>query len=182
VRALKAQLDFVGDCGVKLVNTHAGFIPEWPGDPLYAEVVHTLADLAGHARRRGITFCLETGQETPVTLKRAILDSGADNLGINLDPANLLMYGKANPVDAVGVFGEFVRSVHIKDGRYPRGDMRLLGDEMPVGAGMVDFTALLLALEEKGFDGPLIIEREISGEKQMEDIRRAMNHITPLLD
>lgn len=181
VEALKRQLDFVGRCGVKLISTHAGFIPESPKDPAYGGVVDTLAELAAHAARYGISFNLETGQETPVTLKRAILDSGASNLGINLDPANLMMYGKANPVDAVGVFGEYVRSVHIKDGKYPTGDMKSLGNETAVGEGMVDFPALLKALEHAGFCGPLIIEREISGPRQVEDVKRAIDYIDAII-
>ena len=123
----------------------------------------------------------EPGQETPVAMKRAILDSGAPNLGINLDPANLMMYGKANPVDAVGIFGEYVRSVHIKDGRYPTGDMKSLGNETAVGEGMVDFPALLHALEQAGFNGPLVIEREISGPRQVEDVRRAIAYIVAII-
>lgn len=181
VAYLKRQLDFVGACGVKLISTHAGFIPESPKDPAYRGVVDTLAELAGHAAQYGISFNLETGQETPVAMKRAILDSGAANLGINLDPANLLMYGKANPVDAVGVFGEYVRSVHIKDGRYPTGDMQSLGNETAVGEGMVDFPALLKALDQAGFAGPLIIEREISGPRQVEDVRRAIAYIDAII-
>ena len=181
VKQLKAQLDFVGACGVKLISTHAGFIPESPNDPAYDGVVNTLRELADYAAQYGIWFNLETGQETPTTLRRVIIDTGAENIGINLDPANLMMYGKANPVDAVGVFGEYVRSVHIKDGCYPTGDMKKLGNEMPVGEGMVDFAALLPALEAKGFNGPLVIEREISGPKQVEDVKRAIDVVDSII-
>ena len=171
----------MGACGVKLISTHAGFIPESPNDPAYAGVVNTLRELADYAAQYGIWFNLETGQETPTTLRRVIIDTGASNLGINLDPANLMMYGKANPVDAVGVFGEYVRSMHIKDGCYPTGDMKKLGNETAVGEGMVDFAALLPALEAKGFDGPLVIEREISGPKQVEDVKRAIEVVDAII-
>ena len=108
-----------GAIGVPSITTHAGFIPEYPGDEDYYGTVQVLKSIAAACAAEGIEFWFETGQETPVTLRRTIEDIGADNVGINLDPANLLMYGKANPVDAVDVFGQYVRGVHAKDGDYP---------------------------------------------------------------
>ena len=125
--------------------------------------------MAEHCKANGQLFLFETGQETPVTLKRTIEDIGLDNVGINLDPANLLLYGKANPIDAVDVFGEYIRDVHAKDGCYPT-DGRELGKEMPIGQGRVNFPELIKKLKEKGYDATLIIEREIKGEKQRVDI------------
>ena len=103
---------------------------------------------------------------------RTIEDIGAENVGVNLDPANLLMYGKANPVDALDVIGRYVRGVHAKDGEYPT-DGRSLGVEKPLGQGRVNFPALLAKLHALGYDGALTIEREISGPQQIEDIRAA---------
>ena len=117
-------------------------------------------------------FLFETGQETPVTLLRTMHDVGLDNLGINLDPANLILYGKANPVDALGVIGKYVRDVHAKDGCYPT-DGRMLGKETPLGEGMVNFPALIKGLQTLGYDGAITIEREISGEQQIADIIKA---------
>jgi L-ribulose-5-phosphate 3-epimerase len=125
-------------------------------------------------------FCFETGQELPSTLKRTIIDIGLDNVGINLDPANLILYGKANPLDAVEIFGEYVKSMHGKDGLWPNRD-EYLGREVPIGEGMVNFPVLLRRLKKKGFNGPIIIEREISGERQIEDIKKAINYLTPYL-
>ena len=124
-------------------------------------------------------FWFETGQETPITLLRTIEDVGTGNMGINLDPANLLMYGKANPVDALDVFGKYVTGVHAKDGEYPTNG-RDLGVEMPLGEGRVNFQVLIPKLKALGYTGALTIEREISGPQQNEDIRRAMELLDPL--
>ena len=127
--------------------------------------------MANYVKANGQYFLFETGQETPVTLLRTIEDIGTDNLGINLDPANLILYGKANPVDALDVFGKYVRDVHAKDGLYPT-DGKHLGRETPLGEGKVDFPRLIAKLREVGYDGSLTIEREISGEQQLKDILR----------
>lgn len=164
--------DFAGELGIQDVVTHAGYMPENPWDPKYPEVIACLKSLAAHYQRNGQYFLFETGQETPVTLKRAIEDIGCNNLGINLDPANLIMYGKANPVDALDVFGEYIRGVHGKDGCYPVGG-RELGAEVPLGQGKVDYPALIRGLKHWGYDGDITIEREISGEEQRKDIRLA---------
>ena len=177
---LKQGSDFARAVGVPSITTHVGFIPESPTDPLYLGVVHALTEIALYCRANGQTFWFETGQETPVTLLRTIGDIGTGNLGVNLDPANLLMYGKANPVDALDVFGEHVRGVHAKDGEYPT-DGRKLGVEKPLGEGRVNFPALLAKLKGLGFDGALTIEREISGPQQVEDIRRGKQFLESVL-
>jgi L-ribulose-5-phosphate 3-epimerase len=180
VQALMRGADFAKKLGVPSITTHVGFIPEDPNDPKYARTVEALQRVAGYCRERGLEFWFETGQETPVTLLRTIQDIGLDNLGINLDPANLILYGKANPVDALDVFGKYVRGVHAKDGLYPT-DGRALGQETPLGEGKVNFPVLIPKLKSYGFRGALTIEREISGPKQEEDIRKAIVFLTPLL-
>ena len=158
--------------GVTDVITHVGFIPEYPLTTEYQSLVAAIRYLATILKRNEQYFLFETGQETPITLKRIIEDVGTGNLGINLDPANLLMYGKANPVDAVGIFGEYVRGIHAKDGEYPTNG-RHLGRATPLGEGMVDFPRFIDALKKAGYDGALTIEREITGEKQIADIKAA---------
>jgi L-ribulose-5-phosphate 3-epimerase len=177
---LKQGSDFARHAGISSITTHVGFIPENPSDPLYGGVVTALAELAGHCRANGQAFWFETGQETPITLLRTIQDIGTDNLGINLDPANLLMYGKANPVDALDVFGPYVRGVHAKDGEYPT-DGRNLGVEKPLGEGRVNFPALIAKLRALGYAGALTIEREISGPQQIEDIRHGKLYLEAIL-
>ncbi len=166
--------------GIQSITTHVGFIPEFPGDEDYYGALQALKAVAGTCANEGIEFWFETGQETPVTLLRMIQDIGGDNVGINLDPANLLMYGKGNPIDAVDVFGEYVRGMHAKDGEYPT-DGANLGREKPLGEGRVNFPELMPKLKEKGFCGAVTIEREIAGPEQIADIKRAMKLLDPLL-
>jgi L-ribulose-5-phosphate 3-epimerase len=180
VARLKQGSDFARLVGVGAVTTHAGFIPENPGDPTYRAVVAALGEVAAHCRAHGQLFCLETGQETPVTLLRAIEDVGAENLGVNLDPANLLMYGKANPVDALDVIGHRVRGVHAKDGEYPTNG-RELGRERPLGEGRVDFPILMARLKALGYDGAITIEREVRGPEQIAGVEQARRLLQPLL-
>ena len=171
---------FAGKLGVRDIVTHAGFIPETPGDPNYPGVVSTLRGLVSRYRHQGQNFLFETGQETPVTLLRCIEDVGLDNLFINLDPANLIMYGKANPVDALDVFGHLVRGVHAKDGLYPING-KSLGRETKIGNGKVDFPKLIGRLKELGYDGSLTIEREISGPQQLADILDTQKKLSGLI-
>lgn len=180
VEAIKKGANFAALAGVPSVSTHAGFIPENPTDPEYPGVLDALRDIATHAGERGVEFWFETGQETPVTLLRVFQDLGLGNLGINFDPANLLMYGKANPIDALDIIGKYVRGVHAKDGEYPTNG-RELGVEKPIGEGRVNFPAFLARLRDLGFDGALTIEREISGPQQIADIKRAIEYLNNLI-
>lgn len=180
VENLKKGSDFARKLGVTDVVTHMGFLPENPKTDEYAAVVAAIRDIAEHCKKNGQWLLFETGQETPITLKRTICSVGTGNLGINLDPANLLMYGKGNPCDALDVFGEYVRGVHAKDGEYPT-DPAWLGAEKRIGDGRVDFPKLIAKLKACGYDGAITIEREISGDKQVEDILYAKKFLEKLL-
>ncbi len=179
VKALQAAAEVAGKIGVQSITTHCGFIPFWPGDRLYKETVAALKDVLAACTESGVQFWYETGQETPITLLRTIEDVGYENQGINLDPANLLMYGNGNPIDALDVFGQWVRGVHAKDGEYPT-DGKNLGAEKPMGEGRVNFPVLVPKLKSLGYRGALTIEREISGEQQIADIKRAIAILEPL--
>ena len=174
--ALRRWADFAVRLGAPAIITHFGFLPENMDDPLFEGTLAALADIAAYCRERGLGFWLETGQETPVTMKRFIVESGADNLGVNLDPANLILYGKGNPIDALDVLGPYVRNIHAKDGLYPT-DPRRLGREVPVGEGRVRYPLFVRRLAETGFTGEFIIEREISGDEQDRDIRAAIGRL-----
>ena len=180
IKELKKGSDFAKMLGVTDIVTHVGFLPEVPTTTEYHSLIFALKDLASYIKRNGQYFLFETGQETPVTLKRVIEDVGTGNLGVNLDPANLILYGTANPVDALDVFGEYVRGVHGKDGLYPT-DGHHLGKEVKLGDGKVNFPVFIKRLKEVGYDGPITIEREISGEQQTKDIIYAKEFLEKLI-
>ncbi|MBQ7995311.1 MAG: sugar phosphate isomerase/epimerase [Bacilli bacterium] len=172
VRDLLNGSEFAKILGVKYIITHVGYIPENPYDPSYRPTIEAVKIIAERCKKNGQSFLFETGQETPVTLRRAIQDVGYDNLGINLDGANLVLYGKANPVDALDVFGEYVKGIHVKDGFYPTNGTEL-GREVKVGEGKVNYPELIKKLVKTyGYDGDLTIEREIQegSEEQHKDI------------
>ena len=166
--------------GVRDVVTHMGFIPENMSDPAFPGVVAAIKAVARELKRFGQNLLFETGQETPVVLLRVIETVNTGNLYVNLDPANLILYGKANPVDALDVIGDYVRGVHAKDGFYPTNG-RELGREVKVGAGKVNFPVFLRALKAHGFDGSLTIEREIEGDEQIRDILETQQYLNELI-
>ena len=179
-KELKHGADFAAKLGVKNVITHLGFIPEVPLSEEFPKIVAAVRDIGLHLKENGQNFLFETGQETPVTLRRLIEDAATGNLGINLDPANLILYGKANPVDALDVFGQYVMGIHAKDGNYPTGGKRL-GHEARIGEGKVNFPVFIKKLHEVGYDGPLTIEREISGEQQKIDILESVGYLNEII-
>jgi len=172
--------DFTSWLGVKDMATHVGFIPEHPSFPEYRGVVQAVKYVANYCKTKGIHFNFETGQETPVTLMRIITDVGDDNLGINLDPANLILYGRGNPVDALDIFKGYIRGVHVKDGDYPT-DYYKLGQERVVGEGTVNFPVFLPKLLRQGYIGDLYIEREIGGDQQIKDIIETVKYIKNII-
>lgn len=181
VADLKNGADFARKINAPAVITHLGFIPENPGDPVFKDVVEAAAEIAGHCKKLGLGFWFETGQETPVALLRLMEAVGTDNLGVNLDPANLILYGKGNPIDALDVFGKHVKNVHAKDGFYPTDPMKL-GREVKVGEGRVRFPEFVRRLAEIGFKGEYIIEREIQeGEQQNKEIAETVAYLRKLV-
>jgi len=170
--AMLAHSVFAQKLGVTDIVTHCGYIPENPADENYKSFIASLQYIIRIYHSRNQNFLFETGQETPITLKRTIDDIGLPNVGVNLDPANLLMYGKANPVDALDILGPYVKGVHGKDGEYPT-DGYHLGKEKPLGEGRVQYDLFIKKLKDIGYTGSITIEREISGDKQIEDIKKA---------
>jgi sugar phosphate isomerase/epimerase len=178
--ALKQTSDFAKRLGIPRVQTHCGFLPENPRDPLYQTAVEAIREVAIHCAGNGQDFLMETGQETPTTMSRAILDVNQPNLGVGLDTANLILYGKANPVDAVDMIGKHVRSVHAKDGMWPTDPMKL-GKEVLIGTGRVDFLKVFSKLQKLGYQGAITIERETSGPQQMEDVKHEKVYLERVL-
>ncbi len=176
----KEVADFAKKAGIPAIQGHCGFIPENPNDPLYGEAVAAIRTVAQYAKENGQQFRCETGQETPITLVRAIRDIGLDNVGVNFDVGNLILYGKANPADAVDVLGPYIQGVHAKDGLYPT-DPKKLGEEVAIGKGKVDFPVIVDKLKRIGYRNPLTIEREIRGERQTADILAAKAYLEKLI-
>ena len=179
--ALKQWADFAKKIGAPAIITHCGFIPENMTDPTYPAVVEAITEIASYCNDLGLGFWFETGQETPVVILRIIQKIGLPNMGINLDPANLLMYGKGNPIDSLDVFGKYVRNIHVKDGMYPTNGEEL-GKEVPAGEGLVRFPEFISKLKRIGYTGELIIEREISGDEQARDIRKTVADLNTWLN
>lgn len=173
--------DFALKLGVTDVVTHMGFIPENPYDPNFGSFCVAVKVVAMHLKANGQYLLFETGQETPVTMLRCFEAVGCDNLGINLDTANLILYGKANPVDALDVFGKYVRNLHAKDGCYPTNGHDL-GCETRIGDGKVDFKGVFKKLHELGYDSYVTIEREISGDQQLADILESREYLQNIID
>jgi sugar phosphate isomerase/epimerase len=180
IDALRQASDFAKLLGVSQVQTHCGFIPENPGDALYPGTVEAIRTVALHCQGNGQAFLMETGQETPTTMSRMIRDVALPNLGVGLDTANLILYGKANPVDAVDILGPHLRSVHAKDGRWPT-DPSQLGEEVLIGKGLVDFKQVFTKLHRIGYTGAITIERETSGPQQIEDVRQEKLYLERIL-
>jgi sugar phosphate isomerase/epimerase len=176
----KKASDFAKKLEIPAFHTHNGFIPENPNDPVYKETVEAIREVASYCKTNGQMVLYETGQESPTTLLRTIQDVGVDNQFVNLDTANLILYGNGNPVDALDVIGKLVRGVHAKDGFFPT-DPKELGKEVPIGQGKVDFPKLIQRLKELGYTGAITIEREISGPKQAEDIKRSKAYLEKLV-
>ena len=177
---IREASDLAKQCGILAVQTHCGFIPENPNDPLYKETVAAIRQVSRYCRNNGQNFRYETGQETPITLVRTILDVGTDNQGVNFDLANLILYGKANPVDAIEVLSPYLQGIHAKDGLWPT-NPKDLGEEVPIGKGKVDFPRIIARLQELNYSGAVTIEREISGPQQVEDVLDAKKYLETLI-
>jgi len=180
VKNLCAGSDFAKLLGVKNVVTHMGFIYEDMNHPDFEPFCEAVKIVAEHCKQNGQNLLFETGQETPVTMLRCFERVGTDNLGVNLDTANLILYGKANPVDSLDVFGKYVKNLHAKDGTYPT-DGTNLGKETAIGQGKVDFKGVISGLHALGYDGYVTIEREISGEQQTKDILSARDYLNEII-
>jgi sugar phosphate isomerase/epimerase len=172
LRKLEKCASYASRTGVKHIITHAGFIPEIEYEDSYAGVVKVLREAAEIAGGFGISLLLETGQETPVTLLRTIQDVNRDNIGVNLDTGNLIIYGRGDPCGALDTLKDYIWGVDAKDAMYPESG-RSLGTEVCCGEGKVRFPELINKLFNMKYSGDIMIEREISGEQKLKDIIKA---------
>jgi sugar phosphate isomerase/epimerase len=162
-----ALSDFAAAIGVKSIACHVGFVPEDESHPDYIAVRAMVRRICDHAAKNGQTFALETGQEPAATLLHFLNDAGRDNLGINFDPANMILYGTGDPIEALDVLAHKVISVHGKDGDWPPKDNKdALGTERPLGQGAVGMERFVAKLKQIGYKGTIHVEREIEDLEQ----------------
>lgn len=179
---LKSIADFASEIGVKGVGLHLGCIPHDRNDSTYRDVFSATREICDHCQRSQQAVHLETGQEPAEVLLNFLSDVERDNLYVNFDPANMILYGCGEPIPALKKLGAYVHSVHCKDAKWSDQPGVTWGTEMPLGQGDVDFAAFLETLSEIGYRGPLTIEREIprEPERQEEEIRQAANLLNHL--
>jgi len=170
-----AVSDFGARLGVKSIATHIGFVPEDAADPDYVAVRGLVRRVCDHAAANGQSFALETGQERANVLLHFIQDVDRENLKINFDPANMILYGTGDPIEALRTLAPKVVSVHCKDGDWPpKAIAGALGTERPLGQGSVGIERFVKTLAEVGYRGQLNIEREgTSHEGWLHDVGEA---------
>ena len=173
---LKEIADFARQLNVDVVGVHLGFVPHAPGSADYRELIDLTRGVCDHCQRNRQALHLETGQEPTDVLIQFLDDVRRDNLFVNFDPANMILYGAGEPLPALQQLGSRVRSVHCKDATWSDRPSETWGREVPLGEGDVDFAAFLKILHRIGYDGPLTIEREIPQEpaRQKSEIGRAI--------
>ncbi len=182
IQRLYDGIDFCYEAGIPALLAHFGFIPENPKDSLYMEFISIMKEIGQYALERDVDIYFETGQETPTTLIRTIMDIDAGNMFINCDLANLVMYGKSNSIDGLKLMRDHIKEVHAKDGIYPDpSNPYILGKEKPIPEGDVDFPAVISFLKETDFEGVLIIEHELA-ENNYEYILETKEYLQNLID
>ena len=177
---MKEIADFARLLNCDVVALHLGFVPHDTSDPLYAEVLEVTRDVCDHCKANNQALHLETGQESADGLLQFIHDVHRDNLFVNFDPANMILYGTGEPIEALRKIGEYVRSVHCKDGTWSDTPGESWGAETALGDGQVGIENYLKTLDEIGYSGPLTIEREIpqDPERQKAEIKKAVDILT----
>lgn len=171
LEAAGANARLARELGIALVSFHAGFLPKDSGDSERAVMLERLRAIADRFAEQGVAVALETGQETAETLASSLEELDRANVGVNFDPANVLLYDRGDPLEALALLAGRVRQVHVKDARRPTVP-DTWGEEVPVGSGEVDWDAFFDVLRASDFGGDLMIERE-AGERRVEEIRTA---------
>jgi sugar phosphate isomerase/epimerase len=179
---LKSVSDFAAQIGVKRIGLHLGCIPHEVSDSAYDDVLQSTREICDYCRAKQQAVHLETGQEPAEVLLDFLGNVDRDNLFVNFDPANMILYGCGEPIPALKKLGPYVRSVHCKDAKWSAQPGVTWGTEMPLGQGDVDFAAFLDVLAEIRYQGPLTIEREIprEAERQEQEIRQAADLLNRL--
>jgi len=160
---------------LRLVTFHAGFIPEDERDPAFAKLIERIRLVADLFERQGIGLAFETGQESAETLLEFLEKLGRPNLGVNFDPANLILYEKGDPIEALKTLAPRLKQCHLKDA-VQTSRPGTWGEEVPVGAGQVNWERFFQTLAQIDFTGYLAIERE-AGNQRLQDIATARDFV-----
>ena len=168
---VRATVKLAAELNLKLVTFHAGFLPHDEADPNFAKMIERLAIVAKLFAAEQISLGLETGQETAQALAALLSKLDCPNVGVNFDPANMILYDKGDPIEALRILQSWIRQVHIKDAKRTR-TPGTWGEEVTVGTGDVDWRKFFSTLNEIRFSGNFVIERE-AGNQRIADIRAA---------
>ena len=181
IRITERISDFAAALGVDKVAAHIGFVPEDPDHPDHHAMIQCVGRLADYCGGHGQDFCLETGQETADALRHFLETLNRDNVGVNFDPANMILYGSGEPIEALGIVADYVVSVHAKDGKWPSGEGQL-GTEFPLGSGDVGMDRFIAKLKQIGYRGPITMEREIPDwDRKVRDLVQGRNLLESLI-
>jgi L-ribulose-5-phosphate 3-epimerase len=175
---IQAVVKIARELRLKLVSFHAGFLPHEESDPAYQKLRDRILRIADLFAAQNIDLAFETGQETAGTLRAFLEKLGRKNVGVNFDPANMILYDKGDPIQALRVLGPWVRQVHLKDANRTQ-VTGTWGEEVVVGTGQVDWKAFFQVLAELNFGGHGCIERE-AGNQRVPDIRAARQYVESL--
>lgn len=175
-----AYADFTKALGVKLLACHIGFVPHDSADPQYRVMVDRLKKVCDTLGERGLTLVMETGQEKAQDLLGFIAAVARPNIAINFDPANMILYGVGDPVEAVGLLKDKIIHSHMKDANWSSQPTQTWGEEVVLGTGQADIPRIVSKLRAGGYQGPLVIERE-AGDNRVADIKEAIKLLKSLV-
>jgi sugar phosphate isomerase/epimerase len=164
--------DVAKELGMSMLSTHVGFVPP-SSDKAYDTMVTRVCEVAEPLAEKGVNLLLESGQEGASELLQFLNDLRCRNVFVNFDPANMLLYGAGDPIEAIGILGRHIRHVHIKDAIMSDQPRMKWGEEVPFGTGQVPGGPLVEALQRIGYRGPLVIERE-AGQDRVRDVLSAL--------
>lgn len=176
LKILMADAAIAKKLGIGLVTTHAGFLPEFRTDPDWAKMIERLRTVVDIFAAEGVRTAFETGQERAPGLANFLTDLNRPSVGVNFDPANMILYGMGDPVQSLDRLAPFVRQIHIKDA-HPTKVPGTWGEEVPSGTGSVDWDGFFAVYKERGLAVDLAIEREW-GNDRVTDIRNARQMLT----
>jgi sugar phosphate isomerase/epimerase len=177
-KGIKKIAEIANDLSLKLVTFHAGFLPHEESDPNFKKLMNRIEQIAELFFEKNIDLGFETGQETADTLKLFLEKLNRPSVGVNFDPANMILYAKGDPIESLNTLSPFLKQCHIKDAKTTK-EPGTWGEEVTVGTGEVDWSAFFTSLESLGFEGDFCIERE-AGNQRIIDIRTASEFVAKL--